>query len=399
MTPLLLRLILLLAVLVTPVGASGQGADEELLGTWTGRSSNVRGQVLVLEEGGKGSLAGQKLSWRVSSKGKITYSVAGESATLAYRLQGSTLSFVEEGETSRFRRTGEKKKKDEPEEQEPGKEVRGPGEPLASSGPLEGVDDGAATRHEHPRGWYSFDLPVGWEIAEQNDDGLLINPGLTTTLDAILLVTHGELDEAETNAEVTRLLDQHAPELLAELAGQGIRLDKARKPSRKVTVGEVPGAVQRWTGKTGDGKPVTLWVGGVTKREYWLGVSLIVLGAEEDTFLPGAKRLFSTLELAPPERNRKLEQALFGRSFAHTDNSSSGSFSTTYELRGDLTVFKQSFFSAGEISSSTEDTGRWEIVGDEIYLYFQDGQKGGRLVLQGGQATAVMFGDTRYSFH
>jgi len=391
---------LLLALGLLTLPAADQDAEAELLGTWIGRSNNVRGYELVLEEGGKGSLAGERLTWRITGKGQLRYRVAGESATCSYRIQGSTLSFVEDGETSRFRRKREPKppekkppeKKPEQEAQEPA----APGETRKPEGPLTGIDRGVAKRHAHPRGWYSFDLPVGWEIAEQEEDGLLINPGLTDTLDAIVLVTHGELDEGQRNQEVTRLLDGHSPELLAELKTQGIRLDRAAKPSRKVTVGEVPGAVQRWTGKTSDGKPVTLWIGGVTKRDHWMGVSLLVLGKKESEFLPGAKRLFSTLELAPPERNRKLEQVLAGHSFAHNETTESGSYTTSYELRADLSLFKQSFFSSNGISGGSDATGRWEVIGDEVFLYLEDGQRSGQVVLEGGRPSHLLIGSSRY---
>jgi hypothetical protein len=164
-----------------------------------------------------------------------------------------------------------------------------------------------------------------------------------------------------------------------------------------VTLGEAPGAVQRWVGKTIDGKPVTLWVGGAVKREYWLGVSLLVLGQKEPEYLPGTKRLFSTLTLSPPQRNRALEQALTGREIYHTETDSNGSYSTTYTLRSDLSVFKQSFFSSGGVSGSTDATGRWEIVGEQLYLFFEDGQSSGRIVLESGRPGCVMFGDARYS--
>jgi hypothetical protein len=83
-------------------------------------------------------------------------------------------------------------------------------------------------------------------------------------------------------------------------------------------------------------------------------VSLLVLGPKETEFLPGAKRLFSTLPVSPPQRNRALEKALTGREIFHTETDSNGSYSTTYTLRSDLSVFKESSFSSGEVSGSTD---------------------------------------------
>ena len=97
----------------------------------------------------------------------------------------------------------------------------------------------------------------------------------------------------------------------------GIEIQPAAAKSRAVLVGDVPGATQQWKGKNAAGQALSLWVGGVTKREYYLSVLAIIVSGKESQFLPKVKRIFSTMAPKPPERNKAAEQALAELTASH----------------------------------------------------------------------------------
>jgi hypothetical protein len=268
---------------------------------------------------------------------------------------------------------------------------------------VEGVFEGATKKVEHPRGWYSFELPDAWSIGQETEDGLVIQPGFREgdTLDAVILLVHGELEEDERNVEPHILIDRLGPEFRRDLAAQGIEIEDPKEKSKAVLVGDVPGAEQEWKAKAGD-KSLTIWIGGIVKREYYLATIAIVLDSRVSDFVPGAKRIFRSLVPKPPERNTALEKALAGLSFSKSrDPGERGSFFSSYYFRPEGQVKKELLASGTvglslDVGASSEELGRYEIVGDTVFLYFRDGQVSGTVEHADGRVTGLVVGGERF---
>ena len=272
-----------------------------------------------------------------------------------------------------------------------------------SPDPLTGVHTGPAERYEHPKGYYTFDMPAGWGVLENDAETLLLNPGFkeNDNLDAVVVISHGELEAAEQNLPIHELVDAAEVEILGGLRAQGINLEPAGAKARSVLLGAVPGAIQTWKGKNGAGQDLLVWFGGVTKREFYLSVLAIVVSGKEEIFLPKVKRVFSTLAPTPPERNLAAEKALAGRSFSHSDSSPSGVFTVIFEFRPGNSVRKEMLFSGGlpgggEVGADAGDLGEYEVIGDVVYLRFKDGQRTGTVLVQNGRITGLKFGESVY---
>lgn len=368
----------------TAPAPAAQDLAGRLAGTWVGISASNRDRIYVLDPDGKADLDGLAARWRVRGE-QLELSAGGERLSAGVELVGDRLTLTIDGVRNRFRRR----------EAAPSPSVgEGEGRP-ATPPPLEGVDRGPGSRWQHPRGWYSFTLPAGWSVEQQLEEGLLVNPGLAPgdSLDGLVFVFHGELEADERDTAVEELTRRHEADVRALMAQQGIRLDPAAEAPRRVLVGELPGCEQSWRGRTAQGQTVRLWVGLVAKREYWLATLALVVEGHEQRFLPGAKRVFTTLEPTPPERDPELEARLVGRKATRSESNPSGYFSTTYRFEAGGGVHKEHLFSSGEVSGNSEDRGRYEVVGDVLYLYFPDGQSCGT-VEDGG----VRFGQALYAW-
>jgi len=267
---------------------------------------------------------------------------------------------------------------------------------------LAGVAQGKTTRFVHPKGYFSFDLPQGWSAGGEFEGGMLVNPGLKEgdSLDVVLLVNYGELDQGEVGRSPAALLDANSAEFRRNMRGQEIILEKAVKKAKPVLVKDVPGAVQEWIGRTQNGKPLRLWLGAVVKREYYMTVTAILLSKKEGAYLPGAKRIFFSLAPKPPKRNPEAEAALAGQSIAKTDNSAGGFSGTTYEFSAGGSVTTEFLFSgitgSVDVGGSNTEHGTYEVVGQMLYMYFRSGQVSGELVKERGRLTGVRLGEAFY---
>lgn len=295
------------------------------------------------------------------------------------------------------------------------------GEPLAAAAPaapanplakapapraLTGVAKPSGNTWKHPRGWFTFEMPEGWSVAREAEEGILLNPGFgpQDSLDALIFLTYGRLDADEKNVPIDELLQKGEDEIRGQLEQQGIQVGRADGKPEKVSVGEVPGAIQTWSGRAQSGVDVEVWTGALVKRDYYLAVMAVLVGGKGDRFLPEIKRVFQTLRPTPPEPNPELAAALAGREFSHIETMrDSGAFTTIYELRAGGRVRKQMLVSGTlggsggtGIGGSSDETGTWEVVGDEVFLYFADGQSSGQVVMEGGQIVGLRFGKLLY---
>lgn len=269
---------------------------------------------------------------------------------------------------------------------------------------LAGVHDGAVTRYQHPDGVYSCELPRGWTVASQDGQSVIVNPGLkeTDTLDCLLVVNHGELAEEERGMEIAAIFQRNEASLREGLAQQGIQVEPAAAPPAKVAVGERAGVEQQWRGR-GPSGPITVWIGAVTEREYYLAVMAVVMDSAADRYLPGCKRVFASIEAKPPVRNPVLEAAITGGEFGGSSSfGGGGSITTVYEFAPGGRV-KKTVITSGmagisiDVGGSTEEWGTWRGVGELVYLQFRGGQEVARAdAVQDGIVPALRFGTARY---
>jgi hypothetical protein len=321
-----------------------------------------------------------------------TFEVDGEAFEFTGALAGDQLTLTSDGEAHDLRAEATAGEAEAATDQQP---RRPP--------PLAGLYDGPLARWRHPEGYFTLELPKGWTEANAQDGMVVFNPGLkeTDTLDCLLLVTFGELEEDERGVPIDRLLDDKEPELRQSMAEQEIQLQRPTAKPHKVRVGELAGAQQTWSGQA-NGNRLTMWVGGLVVREYYLAVIAVVAQGKEDRFLPGAKRMFTSLQPKPPQRDRQAEAALAGGEFAGGETLAGGSMHTIYRFRGNGTVHRQLLMSGSiglgtEVGADSADVGRYEVVGPLVYLRFPDGQQAARLVVAAGAVTGLRFGNRLYA--
>lgn len=233
---------------------------------------------------------------------------------------------------------------------------------------------------------------------------MLVNPGFgpEDTLDALILLTYGELEASDRNVPPAALIERHSPAFKRDLRKEGIQLGKPLSKARAVLVGEVPGGVKEWSATVQGGKKVDVWLGTIVKRDCYLSVGAVIVDGAAERFLPRIKRIFFTLEASPPERNPALERLLAGRSIGKVDINASGSFTTTYAFHDGGGVTSLSMMSGSPsdfdpVSMSSEQQGRYEVVGDVLYMYFGSGQESGVVSVEAGRLVGVLFGETLYA--
>jgi hypothetical protein len=246
----------------------------------------------------------------------------------------------------------------------------------AQAAALDGMHRGAVTTFAHPRGWFSMDLPAGWTVAKQSDDNLVINPGLTQTdtLDALIVVTYGELDPGLAGATVSEAFGSVRPMLLRDLQAQGIEIADDGAPPQQVALAHAPGLVKQWSGRAG-GRNVQARIGGTVQDGYYLAVLSVIVEGQESRFLPGIKRLLHSLQPRPPRRDPAIERALEGAQFSASDMRPGGSFTTVFEFSTGNRV-KKTMIAGGRGAvlggGASEEWGSYEVLGDEVHLSFRE---------------------------
>ena len=293
----------------------------------------------------------------------------------------------------------------------PGNPLAGPDAPGASEASepppaLTGVFEGNASRYEHPRGWFSFDMPERWSVHQQGDAGMLVNPGLTAndSLDALVFLTWGRLDPADQNLPVARVIEKHLPEMREVLAQQGLAVGEPEGPVATVQGKDIPGGVVTFRGRSQQGQDVRAWFGGIVKRDSWISVGGVMLTEKEADYLPKLKRIFASLDPKPPERNQALEAALVGKTFSSSQygrvTQSAHHASYSFAAGGAVTrrLMSNVIGTPGSpgISTDSERGGGYEVCGDVLYLYFDTGQEVGQVLQQDGQVTGIRIGNAEY---
>jgi hypothetical protein len=263
---------------------------------------------------------------------------------------------------------------------------------------LEGIHTGPTTTVNHPRGWFTFEAPQSWSVAEQGESHMLINPGLgpSDSLDALVVVSYGELDAPQAGTDLATLFSAVKPTIIQDLASRGIDVADSGAPPRIVQLGHTTGLVQEWPGRAG-ARDVRAWFGGLVKDGYFFSVTGVVLAGREDRYLPGLKRILFSVNPSPPQRNLAAERALAGAEFSALETrpgGTSGSFGTTFALGADGRVKKTMILSGMTgfptlVGGESEEWGTYEVVGDEVTFTFKDSRDTLRLVVEQGQITGL----------
>jgi hypothetical protein len=144
--------------------------------------------------------------------------------------------------------------------------------------------------------------------------------------------------------------------------------------------------------------------GGIVKRDGWIGVNSVTLATREAAYLPKVKRIFSSLDPTPPKRNLTLEAALVGRSFSSSKYGriTESAHHATYTFATANVVQRRimtDIISQPGLPGSTIDSersGRYEVCGDLLYLFFDTGQEAGQVQKQGGRVIGFRLGTNEY---
>lgn len=263
---------------------------------------------------------------------------------------------------------------------------------------LDGQYSGPVSTISHPRGWFSFEVPQGWAVAQQNDEAMIVNPGLsaTDTLDALVVVSFGELEPDQAGKDAAALFPEVRAAIVQDLAAQSIVVNDTGASPRRVRLAHASGVVQEWPGKAGD-RTVRVFFGALVKDAAYLAVTAVVMEGKEERFLPGVKRLLHSIVPKPPARNTAAEQALAGAEFSAIDTrpgGSRGSFSSILEFSAGNRVKKTMIISgmvglSTDIGGNSEEWGTYEVMGDQVTLTFGADTDTLRLVVEQGRVAAL----------
>lgn len=264
---------------------------------------------------------------------------------------------------------------------------------------LDGQYRGPVSTIRHPRGWFSFEVPQGWAVAQQHDEAMIINPALsaTDTLEALVVVSFGELEPHQKGKDAAALFPEVRAAIVQDLAAQSIVVTDTAASPRRVRLKHASGVVQEWPGKAGE-RAVRVFFGALVKDAAYLAVTAVVMAGKEERVLPGVKRLLHSVVPKPPARNTAVEQALAGAEFSAIDTrpgGSHGSFSSILEFSAGNRVKKIMIISgmAGlstHIGGNSEEWGTYKVIGDEVTLTFRDGADTLRLVVEQGRIAALV---------
>ena len=109
-----------------------------------------------------------------------------------------------------------------------------------------------------------------------------------------------------------------------------------------------------------------------------------------------------SLKPTPPELNPELMSATAGRTLSLNLSGEGGTFITKYEFSAGGNVHRTTMVGGitgdFDVGGETQLSGTYEIIGDELYMYFKDGQEGGQIILEGGQPSHVKMGSDTARF-
>ena len=322
-----------------------------------------------------------------------------EARLVGKRLRGS---FGEGDDRTSFKATLEN---DELELSIDGKRYTLRGEPMLPP-ELEGMYAGEVHHFEHPRGYLGFDLPKGWSAGELGDEGMSFNLGLPPygMPEAIAGLLWGLVPEEDQNRPVAQILEKYIPTLRTALKDEGLIIRKPDGPIKTYRGKDVPGAVARFEGRTTTGVDCVVWCGSMIKRNVYVTVSGVYAAEKEEKYLPKLKRVFATLEPRPPERNPELEALMVGKTFSSSQYGRvvEAAHHSSYTFAANNVVHRRLLSNIvskpglpGSVIDS-ESSGRYEVCGDILFMFFDTGQTVGQVMLEGKQVVGFRVGGAHY---
>ena len=272
-------------------------------------------------------------------------------------------------------------------------EVTGPtGPPQRPDSPLllQGVYDGPVRNHAPAGAGFRFEIPVEWNIDDREAGMMYINPGVAADSrdQAPIFFTSGELIGQDRRRSVTELVDKQEPHLVRVFAQLGVNLFSGTNevPAAPVALGEFAGAVRTWNAELPDGRPAQIWFGATARYDRYYSVFGVTPVAAVDQVQAGMRRILSSLRVASPARNMPLEGLLEGRQLTAPGTSPA----VIHWFTAGNAVRRQTFRASD--GAVFEEHGRFEVIDDEVWLFFPTGQNVGRMVSEDGAFAGVHFG-------
>jgi len=251
----------------------------------------------------------------------------------------------------------------------------------------------------------SFALPSGWGIAKTDARSALLDLGLRPpdTLDALVIVTSGEVPEEVRDLPIVELLRSHLQEIATELVDLQVEIDARTAGVRAVRLPDGSGAELTVRGTSGGQYPVTVWVGATRNETRYAAVIAAVVTGQEGRFLPGARSVLRTLVISGvpaggsrPERQgtERGDTSLTGEFGYSTAGSTSRTITYTFHGNGNVTVHKM--FSSPVGCHDSTAHGTFIRRGGSVTMHIQDEVVEATAEGSGAGIQALHIGATRY---
>lgn len=248
----------------------------------------------------------------------------------------------------------------------------------------------------------TFELPSGWDIARADARSALLDLGLREpdTLDALVIVTSGEVPEEARDISVVQLVRSHLREIATELVDLQVEIDPRTAVVRQVRLPDGSGAELTVDGTSGGEHPVKVWVGAIRNDTRYAGVIAVIVAGQEGRFLPGARSVLRTLEISAValptggdiDRGTANLTGEFGYS---TGGATSRTITYTFYANGNVTVHKM--FSSPVGSHESTAHGTFTVRGDSVAMLIEGEVVEGAIEGSNAGIQALRIGGTRYA--
>ncbi len=271
--------------------------------------------------------------------------------------------------------------------------------------------DGSAARETYRRveaaapareqvGAVQFELPVGWSVGRREGDIALINPGFapTDTLDALIVVAVAPLADAARRQAITAVLQAQLPQVAVDLREQQVEADLRGVVVQAMALPNRAGAQLQVPGRAGGQQPVTVWLGATKDGRHSATVLLVVVRGKEDSFLPGARQLLSSIEFGAAAARAPAAGGgeLAGLEFGHASFGSGSSLTTVYRFAAGGRAHRRTMFSSSIGGTDSEAGGGFEQRGDQVTIRIGADTVEATIERQGGQIVALRIGRALY---
>lgn len=259
---------------------------------------------------------------------------------------------------------------------------------------------GAAASARAVVGAASFVLPAGWRLAHVEGDLALVDPGVTPgeVTEAHIVVASRALDERSAGRSAATQLAADLPDLVEDLAGQGVAVSAARPTPVARTFGAHPGAELTLQGRASGGDAVTVWIGRVRVEARDATALAVVLRGREDSYVAPARELLGSVAFAAPEAaSTGAATDLAGLEFGHATFGSGSSLTTVYTFGPRGVVTRRTMFSSEFGGTDSEVSGSYTLDGQRVRIRVDGEAVEATLVREGRQVTGLRIGGAVYS--